>query len=556
MHTRKLFVLIHFFLFVPLKLYSGEKPLPSSATAQPGYALLQPALFSSHLKFLSSDFLEGRETGKEGQKLAASYIASTFERLGLKPMGDSGTYFQKFLVKERWVGMGSEIAMHYANNGQKAAESLIRDMLFEDFFFFPRQLVPSADTIRAGVVFAGYGINDQSAYSYNDYAGLDAKGKIVVVLGGEPQERDSTSIFNGLLPTRWSNPITKRTAAVEAGAIALLIVADRGSRGSIAEQSEGFSESIVSNAMSLIQPNAQNDSRPLPPPLPMVFISSDVASNLLARSGKTIGQLQDEIDRTCKPHSLAAEGTTAGIFIDLHEDTLTSENVCGLLEGRDKKLRDEAVIFSAHYDHLGIAPDGDVYNGADDNASGTSGVLGLAEAFSRNPLKPRRSLMFILFSGEEKGLLGSNFYADHPALPLNRMIANINMDMIGRIDPKYEKEKNPDYVYVIGSDKISPELDRILKQENKATVNLALDYTYNDEDDPERFYYRSDHYNFARNGIPIAFFFTGLHADYHEPSDTVDKINFERLSKIAKLVFGIGWKVGNLDHDLRKAVSP
>ncbi|NTW48512.1 MAG: M28 family peptidase, partial [Chlorobiales bacterium] len=368
-----------FFLFA-IGLYASEKPL-ASATTQPGYGLLQPTLFSSHLRFLSSDLLEGRETGKQGQKLAADYIASTFERLGLKPMGDSGSYFQKFLAKERWIGLGNQITVHYSGNGQKAPASLVWDRLLEDFYFFPRQMIPSGDTIRAGVVFAGYGINDKSGYDYSDYAGLDAKGKIVVVLGGEPQEQDSTSIFNGILPTRWSNPSTKRSAAAEAGALALLIVSDRGNRPSLAEQSEGFSESLTSSSMSLIQPNESHDAQQLPS-LPMLFISSDVASSLLANSGKTIGQLQDDIDRTCKPHSATVEGTSAEVFIDVHEDTLTSENVCGLLEGGDKKLKDEVVIFSAHYDHLGIAPDGDVYNGADDNASGTSGILGLAEAFS------------------------------------------------------------------------------------------------------------------------------------------------------------------------------
>ncbi|NTV46412.1 MAG: M28 family peptidase, partial [Chlorobiales bacterium] len=479
MRTLRQSVLILLFLFLPLSLFGREKP-SSSSKDQSGYALLRPSLFSSHLRFLSSDLLEGRETGKQGQKLAANYISSVFERLGLKPMGDSGTYFQKFFVRERWVGMGSQIAVHYSSNGTTAAESLIWDVLFKHFYFFPRQLAPSADTVRAGVVFAGYGINDSAVYHYSDYAGLDAKGKIVVVLGGEPQEQDSASIFNGLKPTRWSNPTTKRVAAAEAGALVLLIVADRGNRPPVAEQSEGFRESLTSSSMSLIQPNAQ----PVPAPLPVVFISTDVASSLIASSGKTISQLQAEIDRTCTPHSLAIEGISAEIFLDVHEDTLVSENVCGLLEGGDKNLKNEVVIFSAHYDHLGIASDGDVYNGADDNASGTSGILGLAEAFSRNPQKPRRSILFMLFSGEEKGLLGSKFYTDYPAVPLSRTFANINMDMIGRLDPKYEKLKDPNYIYVIGSDKISPELDRILKQENTATVGLTLDYTYNDDNEP------------------------------------------------------------------------
>ena len=225
--------------------------------------------------------------------------------------------------------------------------------------------------------------------------------------------------------------------------------------------------------------------------------------------------------------------------------TLKGENVLGYIEGGD--LKEELLVITAHYDHLGI-DGGKINNGADDNGSGTAAILEMAEAFAlakEEGKGPRRSVLFMLVDGEEKGLLGSAFYTENPVFPLENTIANLNIDMIGRMDKKHEG--NPDYIYLIGSDKLSTELHQISEEANAEYTHLEIDYTFNAPKDPNRFYYRSDHYNFAKNNIPVIFYFNGVHADYHKPTDTIEKIHFGKITKITKLIFHTAWKLVNQD---------
>ncbi len=225
-----------------------------------------------------------------------------------------------------------------------------------------------------------------------------------------------------------------------------------------------------------------------------------------------------------------------------------SENVVGMLDGTS--IRNEYVVYSAHYDHLGITPDGVIYHGADDNASGTSTVLGIAEAYSKSKIKPKRSIIFLTVSGEEKGLLGSEYFTSHPTVPIKDIVTDLNTDMDGRVDTAY-LSRNDNYVFVIGSNRLSNELDSLLIAADSQSVKIKLDYAFDSDNDPNQFYYRSDHYNFARKNIPIVFFFDGNHPDYHKPTDTSDKINFPLLEERAKLIFMTGWKVANLGWRLR-----
>jgi hypothetical protein len=230
---------------------------------------------------------------------------------------------------------------------------------------------------------------------------------------------------------------------------------------------------------------------------------------------------------------------------DMLIEPLTTSNVLGYLEGAEKP--DEVIIVTSHYDHVGII-NGEIHNGADDDGSGTTSVLEIAEAFANAAAKgkgPKRSMLFMCVTGEEKGLLGSKYYTENPIFPLEKTVTNLNIDMVGRVDPKYEELENPNYIYVIGSDKLSQELHDLHESVNDATEKLTLDYTYNDENDPNRFYYRSDHYNFAKNNIPIIFYFNGTHADYHKPTDTIEKIHFEKMQKIARLIYFTAWEVAN-----------
>ena len=232
----------------------------------------------------------------------------------------------------------------------------------------------------------------------------------------------------------------------------------------------------------------------------------------------------------------------------LNNNYIRGENIIGFIEGSD--LKDEIIIITAHYDHLGVK-DTLIYNGADDNGSGTVAIMEIAQAFmlaKKEGNGPRRSVLIMPVSGEEKGLLGSKYYTDNPVYPLENTVANLNVDMIGRIDDYHD---NPDYIYLIGSDRLSTELHQISEEVNDKYINLELDYKYNDKDDPNRYYYRSDHYNFAKNNIPVIFYFNGVHADYHKASDTIEKIHFPKIEKISRYIFLTAWELVNRDKRLK-----
>ncbi len=246
------------------------------------------------------------------------------------------------------------------------------------------------------------------------------------------------------------------------------------------------------------------------------------------------------------------EGETIEMIFnaDYLDKPIDTENVLGFLKGTE--IPEEVLVITSHYDHIGVTND-EVNNGADDDGSGTVSVLEIAEAFAKAAKKgkgPKRSILFMTVTGEEKGLLGSKYYTDtDPVFPLENTVANLNIDMVGRIDPQHEGK--PDYVYLIGSDKLSTDLHELSEEVNKTYTNLDLDYTFNDENDPNRFYYRSDHYNFAKNNVPIIFYFNGTHEDYHRPSDTIEKINFDLLEKRARLIFHTAWEIANREERIR-----
>lgn len=248
---------------------------------------------------------------------------------------------------------------------------------------------------------------------------------------------------------------------------------------------------------------------------------------------------------------IAAANGTEDYFqpmeLSIKGNPVQTENVVAIIEG--STLPEEYIVISSHLDHEGVK-NGEIYNGADDDGSGSVALLEVAEAFQeavKAGKGPKRSIIFLHVSGEEKGLLGSRYYTDNPLYPLANTIANLNIDMVGRTDPKRENE-NDNYIYLIGSDRLSTELHEVSEAANKATVNLELDYTFNAEDDPNRFYFRSDHYNFAKNNIPVIFYFNGTHADYHKPTDTVEKIRYDLLAQRSQLVFYTAWELANREE--------
>jgi hypothetical protein len=471
-------------------------------------ATITPKALKEKLTILAGPEMEGRETASPGQQRAAAYIENHFKKLGLLP-GNGNSYQQVYPV--------------YFDN---MSDQLLRvnGKTFnwgKDYSFTLAGITHHTATFNQ-FVFAGYGVIDEKTNT-NDFAGLDIKGKIVIVLNGGTTAQAPTGRAG-----RFFNPnASKVDYAQKNGAAGILIVNSTINAG----QTRGR---MVLN--SVVEPTFITAT-----------ISDEVASALLGRTSKIAFADLKNINKG---------NYTAELQIGAKKTTETKEssNVIAILPGTDKK--DEYVFMTGHYDHLG--KQGDViYYGADDDGSGSVGVMQMAEAFAaaaKKGAKPRRTLIFMTVSGEEKGLLGSQYYSEHPTVDLSKASADLNTDMIGRGDTS-RKADTLNYVYVIGHDKLSYDLAPINEAVNKKYVNIALDYKYDDPNDQQQIYYRSDHYNFARKGVPILFFYDGmLGADYHKPTDTVDKIQFDIMSKRAQLVFHTGWVIANRDNMLKRDI--
>jgi len=476
-----------------------------------------------HINFLASDSLKGRNTPSPELDRAAEYIAAEFKRYGLKPV--NGSYFNPFNVSQ--VQLGKENALIVTTTGREVAYIIKSD-------FMPFDMTASKDA-TASLVFAGYGITAPE-YGYDDYAGLDVKGKIVLVMRHEPGERDPASPFNGERETDHSQVSTKVQNAIDRGAAGLLVITDPANHRSLAPR--GFPwpslyEGIPDDALPLTLSLTEKEK------IPVAQIGETVMQQIFG-SIDTLRQWQQQIDLTRKPRSMALPQVQIRLQTTTTPILQATRNVVGLIEGADSKLKTEIVVVGAHYDHVGYImqhQEGEdyIYNGADDNASGTSAVLAIAKAFGAARQKPKRSVLLMAFAGEEKGLFGSRAYVEQPLFPLENTVAMLNLDMVGR--------NAPDSLSVGGNTR-SPDLAQINEEENRA-VGLQLDYSI------EQFHNRSDQYNFARKQIPFLFYFTGLHADYHRLGDHADKIDENKIAKIATLAFRVAWRAANTDQRFR-----
>jgi len=456
--------------------------------------------------------MEGRETATEGQRKAAAYIENHFKSLGLIP-GNNGSFQMKYPVyKDSIVSSSLKVNDNAYNLNQD----------FQPFSLGAR----TNQLFVSEVVLVGHGIVDST---YDDYAGIDVRGKVVLILEGSPS--NYTSKQQGFRSP--SNFYAKINNAGKKGAAGVLIVASNFPR--LASSAPG--QMYLNLYSSSVTPSA-------------FFISEKIA-------GEIIGGDWASTKEKSKSAQVPSKKYAAHIYADLTKQIqfLESSNVLGVLEGSDKK--DEYVFITAHYDHLGIK-NNVIYYGADDDGSGTVSVLELASAFVKAKAAgkgPRRTIVFMTVSGEEKGLWGSEYYSEHPIFPIEKTSVDLNIDMIGRIDPNRKTGDSTNYVYVVGDDKLSSDLKPISEGINKKYSKLELDYKFNDPKDPTRIYYRSDHYNFARKGVPIIFYFDGIHIDYHQPSDTPDKINYDIMEKRARFVFYTAWEMANRDDMLKRDIA-
>jgi hypothetical protein len=497
-------------------------------------ASITPEDLKKHLVIIASDSLEGRDTGSPGQKKAAEYVSKYFSAYGLQPIADNGdgvkSYLQKYKLYQRSYG-----DVYVKIDGKKYQFN-------KDFYLNGLLNVP--EEIETPVVLAGYGIEEGT---YNDYANLDVKDKSVLIFEGEPKSAGGKYLLSGTgEKTKWSGAVSwqqKTKLALSKGAKYVFIVTDK--------SGEDLDKEIRQRAVMARRFSAPT-LKPVqesPNSIASFVMTPDMAASLLNTSVQKLNKSKATIDKKGKPLAKSSTGAIA-FRVERVSGIIDTENVAGLLEGSDKK--EEVLVISAHLDHIGISPNGEINNGADDDGSGTVSLLEIAEAFSKAKAEgkgPRRSILFLNVTGEEKGLFGSEYYSENPLLPLANTIANLNIDMIGRVDDA--NKNDPKYVYIIGADKLSSELHNISEEANKKYVNYKLDYTFNDPKDPNRFYYRSDHYNFAKKNIPVIFYFTGVHEDYHRPGDDVEKIMFDKQAPIVKLVFHTAWELVNREDRIK-----
>lgn len=486
----------------------------------------------NHLTTIASAEFEGRETGTEGQKKAAAYIAKQFEQMGLPTIGEDGTYYQKIsFIAESWKNIELNV------NGNS-----LRHMW--DYYAYPANNADSPTQEFKEVVFLGYGIDDAR---YSDYKNADVAGKAILIYAGEPMGKDSLSRVSGERgATEWSKNIYKKLQVAKEKGVAMVFIIDPDFKNNVGQARRTILNRRLKMGWS--KNPADNYAN-------NCFISTKVAKEIIGGQYKKVVKARKKINKRKRAKRVKLP-TNLTITMEKNVRQLLGENVLGFVEGSDPAKKDEVIVVTAHYDHLGKRGD-DIYYGADDNGSGTSSVLEVCQAFveaKKAGRGPSRSVLFMLVSGEEKGLLGSEYYAQYPVFPLENTVANVNVDMVGRVDEKHAE--NPNYIYVIGSNRLSTELHEINETANRKFTQLELDYTYNAENDPNRYYYRSDHYNFAEKGVPAIFYFNGTHDDYHLTSDTVDKINFEKMANIAQLVFHTTWELANRADRIKVDVLP
>lgn len=469
------------------------------------------------LAVLAHDSLQGRETGTIGEEKAARFLAKRYREIGLQAVGDDESYFQHYELVQPTMEEISYRLIHTEKDSilDESTHSADQGSNFVTLF-------GGSDPLSGPVVFAGAGM--MNAEEGIDHFPEDAEGKWLFILYDEEN----------------TNMQHLQMALTQGGAVGTILVMGtdvEDYRQEVGERSGYFG---IGRGMAL---KYQQEERGTSPAFNRV--NPELGAEMLGlKDLHRLSEVQDGILENpgafeSRELPLALEHSPT-----VNENIIVTKNVVALLEGSDPELKDEVVVLSSHYDHVGIGqPDstGDnIYNGADDDGSGTVATLQTAQAMmdaKKAGAGPKRSVLFLNVSGEEKGLLGSRYYSDHPIFSIENTVANINIDMIGRVDEENVADSN--YVYIIGGEIISSGLDSLTQVANTMGPDLTLSKRYNDLNDPNQFYRRSDHWNFGRLGVPFVFFFTGVHADYHRPSDHIDKITFGPLTKRTKLVYNL-----------------
>lgn len=507
--------IIYLVLVVAVAGCSGSKEtttLPSASIHDFDKTITVDGL-KSDLTIIASDEFEGRETGEEGIKKATNYITERYKEIGLTPVGDNGTFEQNYDLSAPVIDSYNYTVTD--NEGSLISETAVTKEATGDFV----TIFGGSDDVSGEIIFAGFGISNEAT---NQLPEVVADKWVMVFFDRQLTNQRALQTLSGK------------------GAAGVIMIMDQNNpEGFIqnAEQAQSRIGSAGRLSLAYLQNNSSSRSAA------WNRVNPELAAKMLGKASVSeLVDMSEEIKANASDFKPMELEYTLSHDVSISDNTVVASNIAAFLEGSDPLLKDEVVVLSAHHDHVGIGrPDstGDtIYNGADDDGSGTVGLLSTAQAMvaaKKAGAGPKRSVLFLHVSGEEKGLLGSRYYSDHPIYPIENTVANINVDMIGRVDK--EHEENKDYIYVIGGEIISSGLDSLLRSANEATVNLDLSNRYNDLEDPNQFYRRSDHWNFGRLGIPFIFFFNGVHADYHRPSDSIEKIEWEALTKRTQLIY-------------------
>ena len=507
-----------------------SKKASASTSIQRGVDTIAAAQLRDYLTFIASDEMEGRDTPSRGLDITARFLAMNLARWGFKPAGDNGTYFQRI-----------ELRRDRADTGQTKFE-LNGRALTTGTDFLP---AGGSGTASGSLVFAGTGwfIKSRQIDAYKD---IDPTGKIAVVVGTPNQSpRGISRAEFGKPGEDYMNP---SDYARKKGAVGLIYIPDF----QYLANWQRIRQRLVERGSTVVA-KFQTESTP---PLPSIVVSPEIANALFAGERQTASTVFTASYGASQPTPfMMNEQKKVTLSLANNVETVPTQNVVAVWEGSDPLLKTEYVALGAHYDHVGSGcpPAGNdtICNGADDDGSGTTAMLGMAEALAKSPTRPKRSVLFVWHCGEEKGLWGSRYFTEYPTVPLDKIVAQINMDMIGRskkagdTNPRNSELTGPDSIYLIGSTMMSTELGEIVNTVNKSYLNLTFDTRYDDPKDPNRFFFRSDHFNYARKGIPIIFFFDGVHEDYHRAGDTADKIDYEKMEKVTRTIYMTTWEIAN-----------
>lgn len=530
--TRSLLILFSFFLsLIFLSAADTAADIPEDVLSIKNS--ITGKMIVSHIDFLASKYCRGRETGDRGMEVATKYITSILKGAELEPAGEFGSYFQPVRLKKISLAEDIHLEVEERRDGVILAKKAKLEWDFLPIY------ISAEREVTAPLVFAGYGITSPE-HNYDDYKGLNAKGKIVLVMRHELGENDDSSPFEGRRLSNYGTLLSKILNAQKHGAVGILFATDPLNHKNLTPSATGgtYWPFLRKERMKddedfrfiRFSPRMRIVGDDFRVRIPAAAVDGKLADHLLDDDVSLL-KLQEEMDKKMSPNSFPISGKKISMGIFFKNEPVDAYNIVAKVRGSDPELQEEVVIVGGHYDHVGKDNRGRVFGGADDNASGTAGVMELARAFQNLKEKPKRTIVFTLFTAEEKGLFGARYYVDNPLFPLEKTVAMINLDMIGRNDI--------DQISLIGRYQY-PKLFEIVDSINRESVNFDLNFAV------EEFIRQSDHFPFMRKDIPTVFFNSGMHETLHRPEDTADRIIPEKAQKVTQLVFLVLWKIANL----------